>query len=75
MLTEAEVDGERLTELEIDLFFLLLSVAGNETTRNLISHGLVALIENPDQRELLRARPASCSRVAVEEMLRWAHAR
>jgi cholest-4-en-3-one 26-monooxygenase len=69
--TKAEVDGERLNELEIDLFFLLLSVAGNETTRNLISHGLVALLEHPDQLAKLRAHPELMGS-AIEEMLRWA---
>jgi cholest-4-en-3-one 26-monooxygenase len=71
VLTSAEVDGERLTDLEIDLFFLLLSVAGNETTRNLISHGLVALIEHPGELEKLRANRALLPG-AVEEMLRYA---
>jgi cholest-4-en-3-one 26-monooxygenase len=71
VLSHAEVDGERLSELEIDLFFLLLSVAGNETTRNLISHGILALVENPDQLELLR-RDRSLLDGAVDEMLRYA---
>ena len=69
--TKAEVDGERLSGLEIDLFFLLLSVAGNETTRNLISHGLVALLEHPDQLAQLRANPELMGST-IEEMLRWA---
>jgi len=69
-LLEAEVDGERLTETEFDLFVLLLSVAGNETTRNLISHGMLALMENPDQRQKLLDRPELLPS-AVEEMLRW----
>ena len=64
-------DGERLTGLEIDLFFLLLSVAGNETTRNLISHGMVALLEHPEQLERIR-KDRSLVPGAVEEMLRWA---
>jgi cholest-4-en-3-one 26-monooxygenase len=71
VLTSANVDGENLTDLEIDLFFLLLSVAGNETTRNLISHGMVTLLEHPDQLERLRA-DRSLLPGAVEEMLRWA---
>lgn len=71
VLTHAEVDGEQLTGLEIDLFFLLLSVAGNETTRNLISHGLVALLEHPDQLEHLREHRHLLPS-AAEEMLRWA---
>lgn len=71
VLTTAEVDGERLSGLEIDLFFLLLSVAGNETTRNLISHGMVDLLNNPDQLEKVRANRALLPGT-VEEMLRYA---
>jgi cholest-4-en-3-one 26-monooxygenase len=70
-LLAAEVDGERLTDLEFDLFFELLAVAGNETTRNLISHGMLALAENPDQRDLLLGDP-SLLPGAVDEMLRYA---
>ncbi len=70
VLLQAEVDGERLTETEFDLFFLLLAVAGNETTRNLISHGMLALIEHPDERARLLADP-SLLPSTVEEMLRW----
>jgi cholest-4-en-3-one 26-monooxygenase len=69
-LMTAEVDGERLTELEFDLFFILLSVAGNETTRNLISGGMHALLEHPEQRDRLLDDPALVPS-AVEEMLRW----
>jgi cytochrome P450 len=66
-------DGEhtQLSELELDLFFLLLTVAGSETTRNAISGGLVALLRHPDQLELLRRDPAAM-KPAVEEILRWA---
>lgn len=71
VLSQASVDGEQLSELELDLFFLILSVAGNETTRNLISHGMVALLEHPDQLERLRAH-RDLLPGAVEEMLRWA---
>jgi cholest-4-en-3-one 26-monooxygenase len=69
-LLSAEVEGERLTEMEFDLFFMLLAVAGNETTRNLISHGMLALIEHPDQRQKLLDDPALLPS-GVEEMLRW----
>ena len=70
ILTRVELDGERLSELEIDLFFMLLAVAGNETTRNLISHGMLALLEHRDQYNALVADP-SLIPGAVEEMLRW----
>jgi cholest-4-en-3-one 26-monooxygenase len=69
-LLNAEVNGEKLDELELDLFFLLLSVAGNETTRNAISHGMVALSEHPDQKQRLIDDP-SLVNSAVEEILRW----
>jgi len=71
VLLGAEVDGERLSDLEFDLFFQLLAVAGNETTRNLISHGMLALLENPDQHRLLLDQPDRLSD-AVDEMLRHA---
>jgi cytochrome P450 len=65
-------DGERasLGETELDLFFLLLTLAGSETTRNAIALGLVALLENPDQLTALRREPAAM-RSAVEEIVRW----
>jgi len=69
-LLTSEVEGQRLGETEFDLFFLLLAVAGNETTRNLVSHGLLALMEHPDQRQRLLVEP-SLMPTAVEEMLRW----
>src|SRR4029079_4396941 len=50
VLINAEINGEKLTEMEFNGFFLLLAVAGNETTRNLISGGMVELMANPDQR-------------------------
>jgi cholest-4-en-3-one 26-monooxygenase len=69
-LMQGEVDGNRLTLQEFNAFFMLLLVAGNETTRNLISGGLLALIEHPEERARLRADP-SLLPTAVEEMLRW----
>ena len=70
ILLNAEVDGEKLTELEFDTFFLLLTVAGNETTRNAIAHGMLALIEHPEQRQKLLDDPELIP-TAVEEILRW----
>jgi cholest-4-en-3-one 26-monooxygenase len=70
LLLQAEVDGEKLTDKEYLAFFQLLSAAGNETTRNLISHGMLALIEYPAQRAMLRGDHGLIPR-AVEEMLRW----
>jgi cytochrome P450 len=69
-LLAAEVDGERLNEVEFDMFFLLLINAGGDTTRNLVAGGMLALIEHPDQRARLRAEPALLPS-AIEEMLRW----
>jgi cholest-4-en-3-one 26-monooxygenase len=70
-LLEAEVDGDKLSELDFNLFFLLLAVAGNETTRNAISHGLDALLQHPDQYQLLVDDPGRVA-PATEEILRWA---
>ena len=69
-LVNAEIDGQRLADHEIFLFFLLLIVAGNETTRNATSGGLLALIEHPDQWARLRDDP-SLVPTAVDEILRW----
>jgi cholest-4-en-3-one 26-monooxygenase len=70
VLIQAEVEGEKLDQLELDLFFLLLIVAGNETTRNLMSGAMTAFFDHPDQWELLR-RDRSLLAPAVEEMLRY----
>jgi cholest-4-en-3-one 26-monooxygenase len=70
LLMHAEVDGERLSIADFNAFFLLLAVAGNETTRNLISGGMLALAQHPEQRARLLADP-SLLKTTVEEMLRW----
>jgi cholest-4-en-3-one 26-monooxygenase len=70
VLIDAEVEGEKLDQLELDLFFLLLIVAGNETTRNLMSGAMTAFFEHPDQWELLRQHRELLPN-AVEEMLRF----
>jgi cholest-4-en-3-one 26-monooxygenase len=70
-LLQAEVEGNQLTDTEFNLFFQLLSVAGNETTRNLISNGMNFLFEHPDQREKLAA-DRSLLPSAIDEMLRYA---
>jgi cytochrome P450 len=71
-LMEAELDGERLTPQEFGSFFILLVVAGNETTRNAISHGMKALTDHPDQRRLWWDDVRGGARNAVEEIVRWA---
>jgi cholest-4-en-3-one 26-monooxygenase len=68
-LLQGEVDGAALTVGEFDVFFLLLAVAGNETTRNAITHGMQAFFDHPDQWEVFRReRPAA----AADEIIRWA---
>lgn len=70
ILANAEIDGKPLPPRELLSYFFLLVVAGNETTRNAMSGGLLALIQNPDQFEKLRNDPALVDS-AVEEILRW----
>ena len=68
-LITADVDGQSLGEDEFGYFVILLAVAGNETTRNAITHGMHAFLDNPDQWELYKKeRPKS----AVDEIIRWA---
>jgi cytochrome P450 len=69
-LLHAEVDGERLTDFEFNMFFLLLINAGGDTTRNLIAAGILTLIEHPAERARLAADP-SLLPTAIEEMLRY----
>ncbi|MBI5504953.1 MAG: cytochrome P450 [Deltaproteobacteria bacterium] len=71
-LLHAEVDGERLSDAEIGSFFVLLVAAGNETTRNAISHGMKALCDYPDQRRLWASDFERLAPGAVEEIVRWA---
>ena len=70
LLVNAELDGRRLTELEFCQTWILLVIAGNETTRHLLSGGLLALSQRPDQLARLVADPGLVS-LAVEELARW----
>lgn len=68
-LINADIGGEKLTDDEFGFFVLMLAVAGNETTRNSITHGMIAFVEHPDQWELYkRERP----KTAADEIVRWA---
>jgi len=68
-LVEADIDGAELSSDEFGFFVILLAVAGNETTRNAISHGMLAFMQHPDQWELYKKeRPET----AADEIIRWA---
>ncbi|MEO3758218.1 cytochrome P450 [Mycobacterium sp. B14F4] len=68
-LVQADLEGESMEDVEFAFFVILLAVAGNETTRNAMTHGMNAFFDNPEQWELFkRERPAT----AVEEIVRWA---
>ena len=69
-LINAEIDGDKLTSEEFELFILLLAVAGNETTRNATAHGMHAFMTYPDEFAKLQAHPELMAS-AVEEVLRW----
>jgi len=69
-LVHAEVDGQRLDELGFNMFFILLVLAGNETTRNAISGGMLALSESPAERHKLLEDPSRMT-TATEEILRY----
>lgn len=71
-LINAEIDGDRLSEIEFDMFMMLLTVAGNETTRNTTSWGMWALMQNPEQYAALRNDIDGKLDHAIEEILRWA---
>lgn len=69
-LVEARVDGERLDDTELQMFFFLLTIAGNDTVRSALPGGVLALVDHPEQYQRLRGdRDALPS--AIEEMLRW----
>jgi cytochrome P450 len=70
VLVHGEVDGEHLNDAEIFMFFLLLILAGNETTRNATTGGMLALMQNPDERQKL-IDDRSKMPLAVEEFVRW----
>ncbi|MFN0091683.1 MAG: cytochrome P450 [Acidimicrobiales bacterium] len=70
-LVNGEVDGRRLTQQQLHGYLNLLILAGNETTRNVTTRGILALTERPDQAALLEADPAGGVEAAVEELLRW----
>jgi cholest-4-en-3-one 26-monooxygenase len=70
-LLAADVDGDELSDMDFNLFFLLLAVAGNETTRNAIAHGMNAFLEHPDQYRRLVGDPGLVGS-AVDEIVRWA---
>jgi cytochrome P450 len=70
VLLDAEVEGDRLTQMQINLFFMVLQNAGSETTRNLITSGTLALLEHPDQLARLQ-QDLSLLPVAIEELLRY----
>ena len=68
-LIEADIDGDELSPEEFGFFFIVLAVAGNETTRNATTHGMLAFLEHPEQWEIFkRDRP----KTAVDEIIRWA---
>jgi cytochrome P450 len=71
-IAQGEVDGHGLTPEEFGSFFVLLVVAGNETTRNAISHGMLALTQHPDQRRIWLDDLEGVAPTAVEEIIRWA---
>jgi len=71
-LISTNIDGEALSHAELASFFILLLTAGNETTRNAISHGILALTEYPDQRAIWQADPLRVAATGVDEVVRWA---
>src|SRR4029078_7789744 len=70
VLLEADVDGDKLSDMHLSAFFMLLQNAGSETTRNLITTGTLALLQRPDQLRRVRDDPAVLP-TAIEELLRY----
>ncbi len=70
-LVHTEIDGQQLTEREFDTMFLLLVVAGNETTRQAIAHGMLALMEQPEEWGRMRDDPRLAWETGADEILRW----
>jgi cytochrome P450 len=72
LILHAEVDGDKLSKEDLQSFFILLAAAGNETTRNAISHGMKAICDYPEQREIWQNDFEGVSKTAIEEIVRWA---
>jgi cholest-4-en-3-one 26-monooxygenase len=70
-LIAPDEEGRELSEMEFDIFFVLLMVTGNETTRNALSGGIQAFIENPDQWERFKKDPEGLAKTAADEIVRW----
>ena len=71
-LVQAELDGDKLTDFELNAFFMFLAVAGNETTRNTAAHGLHAFLEHSQEYDKLVQDPERLIGSTTEEILRWA---
>jgi len=71
-LLDVELEGDKLTDFELDAFFMFLSAAGNETTRNAATHGLMGFLEFPEQWDKMVQDPDGLAASATEEILRWA---
>jgi len=70
-IANGKIDGEYLPFKELISYYIIVATAGHETTRTAMSGGLLALLSNPDQFELLRSGPDALMKLAVEEMIRW----
>ncbi len=71
-LVNGKIDDEKLTQQELASFFVLLVTAGNETTRTAIAHGLLALTEHPDQKQIMIDDYDAVTKTATDEIVRWA---